>query len=184
MNTPQPSGEISLPDDDVMAIALKHCDAVKDARGRADYSFDNYGVLAFARAAILADRERSAGAVPFLYLSNQQAPAIAALAEKSSYIPFRLKPEGLFTIPLYTAPQPSTEAPGGAAEGWQLVPKRATAEMLMRAMNDCGGIGGGSCGEHQGVDWDDFRAVYESMLSAAPRLEVPADSTQGEQSHG
>ena len=53
-------------------------------------------------------------------------------------------------------------------EGMKLVPIEPTPEMLSRAGTECGAIGAGSCGEHVGVDWDDFRAVWQSMLAAAP----------------
>lgn len=53
-------------------------------------------------------------------------------------------------------------------KGWRLVPEEATPEMLSRAMRDCGGIGGGSCGEYAGIDCDDLRSVYDAMLAAAP----------------
>jgi hypothetical protein len=66
------------------------------------------------------------------------------------------------------APSASAAVP----EGWKLVPVEPTPEMVKRAMKDCGGIGGGSCGEHVGAEPDDMREVWSSMLAAAPSAPV------------
>jgi hypothetical protein len=61
----------------------------------------------------------------------------------------------------------SQQAAQAVPEGWQLVPIEPTAEMISAALRDCGGIGGGSCGEHTGVDGSDFADVWGTMLRAA-----------------
>ncbi len=68
---------------------------------------------------------------------------------------------------LYTTPPASQQAAQAVPEGWQLVPIEPTAEMISAALRDCGGIGGGSCGEHTGVDGSDFADVWGAMLRAA-----------------
>ena len=40
--------------------------------------------------------------------------------------------------------------------GWKLVPVNSTHEMISAALKECGGIGGGSCGEYTGLDGSDF----------------------------
>jgi hypothetical protein len=59
------------------------------------------------------------------------------------------------------------QAAQAVPEGWQLVPVEPTSEMISAALRDCGGIGGGSCGEHTGVDGSDFADVWSTMLRAA-----------------
>ena len=61
----------------------------------------------------------------------------------------------------------SQQAAQAVPEGWQLVPVEPTAKMISAALRDCGGIGGGSCGEHTGVDGSDFADVWDTMLRAA-----------------
>ena len=61
----------------------------------------------------------------------------------------------------------SQQAAQAVPEGWQLVPVEPTSEMISAALRDCGGIGGGSCGEHTGVDGSDFADVWGTMLRAA-----------------
>jgi hypothetical protein len=59
------------------------------------------------------------------------------------------------------------------APGWKLVPIEPTPEMVSRAVKECDGIGGGSCGERSAVDGDDMRSVWEAMLAASPKKESP-----------
>lgn len=66
------------------------------------------------------------------------------------------------------APTPVGEVPAG----WKLVQIEPSAAMLAQAMKDCGSIGCGSCGEHTGIDYDDLRAVWASMLTATPTEEA------------
>lgn len=48
-------------------------------------------------------------------------------------------------------------------DGWMLVPKEATAEMLMAPIHEADG-----CDARYQSD-DDFRAAWEAMLGAAPK---------------
>lgn len=59
--------------------------------------------------------------------------------------------------------------PAAVPDGYALVPVEPTREMVNAAMRECSGIGGGSCGEHTGVDGDDMRAVFCAMLAVAPK---------------
>jgi hypothetical protein len=65
-------------------------------------------------------------------------------------------------------------------EGWKLVPIEPTPEMLKQSRLECGGIGAGSCGEHIGVDSDDFRSVWAAMLAAAPSIDSSMAAAKGE----
>ena len=69
---------------------------------------------------------------------------------------------------LAAAPQPQGD--------WVMVPREATREMVARAVRDCGDIGGGSCGERSAVDGGDMRAVWDTMIAAAPPC--PPESAQ------
>lgn len=51
-------------------------------------------------------------------------------------------------------------------DGWVMVPVEPTKEMLKNVFSECGSIGGGSCGEYVGVDWDDICSIWSAMLSA------------------
>lgn len=72
---------------------------------------------------------------------------------------------------LYTHPASPTPSASAAVGEWVSVPKEPTREMVSNALKNCGGIGAGSCGEHTGVDGDDMREVWESMLAAAPQAQ-------------
>jgi hypothetical protein len=73
----------------------------------------------------------------------------------------------------------SEEAPKEPSQGSVWVPVKPTNDMVAKAMNECGNIGRGSCGEHSGIDGDNMRSVWEAMLSAipfAPRQQVVKDT--------
>lgn len=50
--------------------------------------------------------------------------------------------------------------------GYWIAPVAPTADMFAKAFKDCGGIGGGSCGEHVGVDGEDLASVFDAMRDA------------------
>jgi hypothetical protein len=45
---PPPAAD-AVSDDDIVARAMKHCDATVDHRGRVEYAFDKHGLIAFVR---------------------------------------------------------------------------------------------------------------------------------------
>ena len=59
---------------------------------------------------------------------------------------------------------------------WVMVPREPTREMVASAVLECGDIGAGSCGERSAVDGSDMRAVWDTMIAAAPPC--PPESTQ------
>lgn len=109
---------------------------------------------------------------------------VGALEESRRWIGDGECSEGLHRdlwTPEYRAAVDQVDAALTAAKagGWVAVPEVATPEMIAAAIRECGGIGGGSCGEHTGADGSDFQWVWETMLAARPLPNPPKEQSAG-----